>query len=177
MALRYPIGMSLLDEFAPQPTVALSVDLLGLLASQVGCAFVLGVAQVLVFGRVGYLLLATGLFVGGWLWFRQRVRGGGVVGRGRIRSLASRSALGNGLTWAVAYGSGMVVLEPGQPAGVLALGAAAVALVGGLTALGLTLCAGDTAGATQDELGGVLTPGRRPGQLLSRADQGLGPPL
>ena len=168
--------MSLIDELAPQPTMALSVDVVGLLAGQLGGTLLCGLAQIVVFGRIGYLLPAAGLFVGGWLWLRRRVQGGGVVGRVRLRSLAPRSALGNGLAWAGAYVAGMVVLEPGQPASVLFLGAAALSVLGGLTALGLTLCAGDTARATQDDLGAVLTPGRLPGQLLSPADQGLGPP-
>lgn len=168
--------MSLLDELVPEPTVALSVDVLGLVAAQVAGTVLLGMAQAVVFGRIGYLLPAAGLFAGGWLWLRRRVRGDGVVGRVRLRSLAPRSALGNGLFWAGAYLAGMVVLEPGQPAGVLALGALALAVLGGVTGLGLTLCAGDTARATQDDLGTVLTPGRLPGQLLSPADQGLAPP-
>ncbi len=165
-----------MDDLAPRPTVALSVDVIGLLASQLSGTLACGLTQYLVFGRIGYLPPAVGLFVGGWLWLRRRVRGGGVVGRVRLRSLAPRSALGNGLAWAGGYVAAMVVLEPGQPAGSLFLGAVALSVLGGLTALGLTLCAGDTARATQDDLGGVLTPGRLPGQLLSPADQGLGPP-
>lgn len=168
--------MRLEDALVPTPSVPLPVDLLGVVAAQVGVATMLGVGQILVVGRLGFGLPALGVFVGGWLWFRRRVRGGGVVGRARLVALAPRAAAAHAALWAGGYLGAMTALSQDASGVKLVLGAIAVGVLGAVTSLGLTLCAGDTARATQDDLGVLLRPGRQPGQLLSPADEGLGPP-
>jgi len=157
------------------PTPSLRLDLFGLLAAQLGLELAAVGGQAALLGRVGLVLPAVGGAVGAWLWLRRRVEASGLR-PGRLQRLAMGSSGAHMITGGLAYAAHALVVPAAYSSepGALALGVVAMSLLAGLTAGGLTLCAGDAAGATGSQA--PPSTGRQPDQPLSLADLGLGPP-
>ena len=160
----------------PIPSTPWPRDLRDLSAVQLATWGLLVGLQAALLGRIGLVLPALGALVTSFLWFRRRLRRG-TVGRARVQRLALGSAAVHAGALAAAYLADSRLrptLYEDEPLA-LGLGALAMGLLGAFAMAMVTLCAGDAARAT-----GPPPPkpgaGRPPGQPLSLADRGLGPP-